>query len=169
MKTLWHHPDRAPEAQVRGHLYKRAWQLRLRERTDIVLIVGITAALLTGLLLLFVTLFVGDRMGLFDAPLVQPVRDNRILVNVRDQLDRNPLLAAVTHLPDQQLYIAQAGGIIHQYNPRTRLWSEEAPFAAGAPINRDFVMLRSGCGADPLSSRATSCPDADVLWGVTRA
>ncbi len=168
MKTLWHHPDRAPEAQVRGRLRHRAWQLPLRRRIDIVMLVGLTTAILIGIGGWFAYVFVGTRAGWFDAPIVQPVRDNRILVNVRDQLARNPLLAAVTHLPDRQLYIAQAGGIIHRYNPRTRLWSAEEPFAATAPINRDFVMLRSGCGADPLSSRAASCPDADVLWAVTR-
>lgn len=169
MKTIWGHEERAPEQQARGRLQNLAWSMPLRQRIDMILVLGLLAALLIGVGSWFAFVIIGDRVGWFDAPLVQPVHDDRILINVRDRIATDALLDAVTHTPDQQVYISQQGGIIHRYDPHTRLWSLEKPFAGNAQINPNLTLLRSGCGADPLAAHAVNCPDAESLWGVSAA
>lgn len=138
----------------------------LRHRIDIVLITGllVVGVILVGGWAAFVT--IGDRLGWFDAPVMQVLADERILTNVRDDLPTKMLLDAVIHVPDENVYISQTGGTIHSYNPRTRLWSTERPFDTEDPVDDDFVMLRSGCGADLYSNNATECPDEQSLWAV---
>jgi len=168
MKTFWYHAERAPEQQARSRLRNHAWQIPLRHRMDIVLLSGLVMALLIGIGSWFAFVIIGDRAGWFDARLVQPLRDDRILTNVRDRIETNALLDAVTHIPDGRVYISQQGGTIHHYDPHTRLWSQEVPFDGSQPINRNFTLLRSGCGADPLSPRAATCPEAETLWAMSQ-
>jgi hypothetical protein len=105
---------------------------------------------------------VGERYGLFDPDMVRPVPDERKLVNIRDQLATRPFLAAVLHQPERRLYLLQAGGQIHSYNPDTELWSSEQPaFTSG-----ELVTLRSGCGNDPLSHHQ-ECADSESIWALT--
>ena len=109
----------------------------------------------------------GDRLEIFDPPPIRPIEDNRILTNIREEIDKKPLLDAVKHLDDGRLYIAQQGGTVHKYDPSTRLWKSEQPFLETDLLTPDLVMLRSGSGADPLSNHARECPDPESLWGVS--
>jgi hypothetical protein len=106
----------------------------------------------------------GDREGWFDSPIVQGIEDQRILTNVRDELDTRSLLDAVVHLPEDRLFVAQAGGDFHVYDPVTHLWSIEDAFTPTDPVDEEFVALRSGCGAE--RGTALACLDADSLWAL---
>jgi hypothetical protein len=109
-----------------------------------------------------VVVMVGERYGLFDPDMVRPVRDERKLVNIRDQLASRPFLAAVLHQPERRLYLLQAGGQIHSYDPAIELWSSEQPVVTSG----ELVTLRSGCGHDPLSHHP-ECADPDSIWALT--
>ncbi|MBX2998828.1 MAG: hypothetical protein KF893_09990 [Caldilineaceae bacterium] len=165
----WQTIRRLPRDRARRAFHARAWSIPLRHRTDVVLILGIGLGLAILAALWFVAVQAAQVYDLLDPPLVQPLADERILTNVRDDLTRRPLLDAVYHSADGRVYMAQAGGMIHRYDPATRLWSEETPFPADAPIHRDFVVLRSGCGESPLADNAVACPDGDALWAVSQA
>ncbi|MCP4360105.1 MAG: hypothetical protein GY796_19030, partial [Chloroflexi bacterium] len=140
--------------------------MSLRKRIDVglvtVLVVGFL--LITGMCSLSVKL--ADQANLFEGELVAPVADERVLTNVRDDLPVAPLLDGVFH-EDGRIYIAQTGGVLHKYNPATGLWSQEHPLAGSSAINHDFVILRSGCGDDPLSEHIAECPEPQSLWAVT--
>jgi hypothetical protein len=165
-----------PRWQVAGRgMARRSWletwaslhALPLWRRLDAVffLLLGLVVA---GLLLLCtVAVEAADRGGWLNAWTVRPLPDERILTNVRDRLGTNPLLAAVLHGPEQALYAAQAGGTVHRYDPATSLWRTEDPLE-GRLLDRDFVQLRSGCGADPQSRAAAACADPASLWAINR-
>lgn len=138
--------------------------LRLRQRLDAVLISGLLLFVASLLGLVGGSVFVVNRAGWLDRSVLAPLADGRKLVNVRDDLATRALLDAVFHPPDGRVYIAQAGGVIHRYDPRTELWSTERPF--GDEPAADFVLLRSGCGVDSAAPAATSCAEADSLWAV---
>ena len=163
----WPISNRTREERSRREFRSKTERIRLFNRIDVVLISGLLmmAAVLLGIWASIVLL--GDQRGLFDAPPMQPLADERLLFNVYDNLEANPLLDVIVHAPDNHVYIAQAGGIVHRYDPRTHLWSSETPFTAGAPIDPDLVMLRSGCGADLYSDNQAACPDANSIWAIS--
>ncbi|MBC7810844.1 MAG: hypothetical protein H7175_06845, partial [Burkholderiales bacterium] len=107
---------------------------------------------------------VGNRVGWFDLPTLAPISDERILSNVRDDLENRALLDGVVHLPDDQLYLSQAGGTLYSYDPETQVWNDETPFAPDAAVSQDFAALRSGCGAERGAN--VPCADADSLWAL---
>ena len=139
-----------------------------RQYLDIVLVLGFISALAIILGLWFGFVQWGKTRGWFDPPLVQKLEDPRILVNIRDDLASRPLLSAVYHAAEGKVFIAQKGGMIHRYDPKTRLWKTETPFVGSEYVqNTDLIFLRSGCGDDFQSPRASHCPDSRSLWGVT--
>ncbi len=164
----WEIKQRTPDERSRREFQHATLRLRFWKRIDVVLISGLLATLLflIGGWFFFVT--VGERMGWFDAPVMQDLADDRILTNVRTNLnaEKTILLDAIVHGPDEDVYISEQNGIIHHYDPRTHLWSTERPFPPDAPIDENFTMLRSGCGADLGSNNSTPCPDVQSIWAV---
>jgi hypothetical protein len=163
----WHTQRRHPIHRVDRAFTAKASVIKLRNRIDIILLGGIVAALIFLAISWFVAVQAAQRADLLDPLLVRPLADERILKNVRDDLAAQPLLDAAYHAADGRLYIAQSGGVIHHYDPRTRLWNEETPFRPDAPVSRNFVTLRSGCGNSMFTQDTTDCPDPDSLWAVT--
>lgn len=163
----WPISKRTRDERSRREFRNNVQGVRLFDRIDIVLIVGLltVATILVGFWTSII--IISDRRGLFDAPPMQPLADERLLVNVYDDLPTNPLLDVIVHAPDNHVYIAQAGGIVHRYDPRTHLWSSERVFASDAPIDPNLVMLRSGCGADLYSNTSDSCPDSNSIWAIS--
>lgn len=141
--------------------------LPLRERADAALVLVLVGIfLLTPVFFWWTGVKLANQANLFEGEVVFPIRDERVLVNIRDDLPELPLLDGVLH-EDGLVYISQTGGTLHKYNPATGLWSQEQPLDGNSAINHDFVILRSGCGDDPLSDHADSCPDTGSLWAVT--
>lgn len=167
MSTRWNAPRRTLNERSAREFQVTVWQLHLRQRIDIVLIGGVIAALLILVFIWFAAVQYGKIRGLFDPPVVRPLADERILRNVRDNATINPFLDATYHNTDGRIYISQEGGVIHRYDPQTRLWSTETPFKGNVGLNPDFIFLRSGCGNDPQAEISLICPDPDSLWGVT--
>ena len=171
MKKIWHHlgrtQDRRGEAELKSH------KIPFRKRIDIVWFVLFFSLIILFILWWLIGVVLGHRFGIFDKPLIRPVADLRILSNIRDNLQEKPLLDAVLHLPEGSLYLSQEGGTVHRYNPSTGLWSTEAPFSKDGNqewnhlSNPDLILLRSGCGTDPLSNRIGECVETDSLWGLT--
>jgi hypothetical protein len=140
--------------------------LPLRRRIDAVLVTVCTAAFSLLLFSWFLIVQSADRAHFFESPVVGLLKDDRILFNVRDDLPESPFLDAVLH-SDSRIYISQAGGLIHRYDPATGLWDYEQPDLGDGLSNNNFVLLRSGCGDDPRAEEARTCPEPDVLWAVT--
>lgn len=163
----WPISNRTREERSRREFRNNTQGIRLIDRIDTVLIFGLftVGAVLVGFWASII--LISDQRGLFDAPPMQPMVDERLLINVYDDLSTNPLLDVIVHAPDNHVYIAQAGGIVHRYDPRTHLWSSETPFAADEPIDPDLVMLRSGCGADLYSDNQDACPDPNSIWAIS--
>ncbi len=157
---------RGPERRARAGLLASAGALSLRRRIDIVglgLLLTVVAILASSVSL---GVFLADRSGLLDPATVQPIADERLLTNVRDNLAHQAILAAAYHAPDGRLYLSQQGGTIQTYNPATGLWATDHPFRGIAGLSGDLVLLRSGCGQD-AAAPTTACPDPDSLWAVS--
>ncbi|MCP4535743.1 MAG: hypothetical protein GY832_01185 [Chloroflexi bacterium] len=142
-------------------------ELAFDKRRDTALVLGLLATLL---LLLCggggVVIRIVRNFGGLTLPLVQPLADERILENVRDDLETHQLLTAAFDPTKDRLLISQEGGIIHSYDPVTHLWTTQRPFSATAPISADFVLLRSGCGDAVGSLMFDDCPDKRALWAL---
>jgi hypothetical protein len=165
MKKKWEIGDRT--LARRAEVYLKNLKIPPGRRMDVMLLAGVLVVFLLLALVWGIGVIVGDRLGVFDPPPIRSIEDNRILTNIREDIDKKPLLDAVKHLDDGCLYIAQQGGTVHRYNPSTRLWKSEQPFLETDLLTPGLVMLRSGSGADPLSNRAGECPDPESLWGVS--
>lgn len=169
MTLKFGHPNRSHPVRTQRMYDHFRYKLSLRNRIDGILLILFTIFVVS---LASFTLFwvvTGSRLGWFDAPLIQLLADNRILQNVRDDLNTRPILDAQLHLPINRVVFSQTGGSIHFYNPETGLWTTEQPFSTTTSLNSDLVMLRSGCGADHHASLASTCPDPDPLWAVSRS
>jgi ligand-binding sensor domain-containing protein len=101
-------------------------------------------------------------------PVIQPIEDERILTNIRDDIRKNPpLLDAVMH-SDGKIYISQKGSVVHNYAPDTKLWDREETGLAGILNDADITLLGSNCGVDPRSDLYGGCPQKNILWGTTQ-
>ena len=167
MSTNWNHRGRTPAARSVARLRAGAEATPLRRRVDaVLLLLALIATLaITGLWAGGVAL--SDRSGLLDPPVVQPLADERLLRNVRDELAARPLRDAVFHAPERQVYLAQEGGVIHTYDPATQLWQTERPFVDADLITTELALLRSGCGRAPDAARSDPCADPDSIWAMS--
>lgn len=165
MKNNWETKGRTLDRRAEEQLKIR--EIPLRRRIDVILFTGIAAVFVIFALLWAIGVLVGGGVGLFDKPPIRPIADERILTNVRDDLQKKPLLDAVQHREDHRIYISQTGGTVHGYHPATGLWKSEKPFSKDQLLAPDLVMLRSGSGADILSDPAGQNPDPGSLWGLS--
>lgn len=169
MKSRWQLGVRLPHIRREVEFWNRVRGLRMRHQVDFVSVSGLIAVLVVLAGLFTSVVLIGRTAGWFDSSLMAHLADERLLTNVRDELPDKVLLDAVYHTPARQVILAQQGGAVHRYDPATRLWSTEWPFRNRFEIQSDLVQLRSGCGADPLSSRADVCADPDSLWARSEA
>ncbi|WP_162801207.1 hypothetical protein [Azospirillum brasilense] len=141
-----------------------ARRLPLRSRADAVFLT--VAAVVTGSLGLTVYggMEAARRLGWLDPPVVAPVRDERLLDNLRRDLPEQKLLAAAWHGDEGVLSISQSGGSVHRFDPGTGLWSRETPSKDAPALQSDLVQMRAGCGGDPAARSA--CADPAPLWGL---
>ncbi|NBC32746.1 MAG: hypothetical protein GVY13_08730 [Alphaproteobacteria bacterium] len=109
------------------------------------------------------------RLGLFEPPLLRVVPDDRLLANLRDGLEEDPLTAATVHVRESALYLAQQDGRLHRYDLATGLWSTTRPFGPGSGLAGPVTALRAGCGGGAAGSDADDCADPEVLWAMGRA
>jgi ligand-binding sensor domain-containing protein len=167
MKKIWHHLERTQERRAEAEF--KSLKIPFKKRIDIVWLILVLVVFSVFILWWLVGVLLGHRFGMFDPPLARPIKDPRILINVRDNINKNPLLDAVFHEPEGYVYLSQEGGIIHGYNPSTGLWFSEKTFLQDRLINPEIILLRSGCGTDPLSYRRSlgECWDGNSLWGLT--
>jgi WD40 repeat protein len=168
MNKIWHDPGRRQGSRIEADF--RSLRIPFRNRLDAVWFVLLISVLFILVGWWFIGIVVGQWFGAFEAPVIQPVSDQRILTNIRDDIHKNPLLDAVFHIPGGCIYISQKGGMLHRYNPSTGLWSTEKPFSKsskGQMLEPDIILLRSGCGTDPLSNRSRECMDEGNVWGLT--
>src|SRR4051812_28265295 len=121
MKTHWNHHGRTPTARTAARLRSAAAGTRLRRRIDAVLIGMLIVAMITSTALWTLGVVLSHRYGIGDPPVVQPIADERLTTNVRDNLAAASLRDAVFHAPERRIYIAQEGGAIHSYDPATHL------------------------------------------------
>ena len=154
MTTSWQTESRTASRRTKAHFRAKVSGLGFRQRFDAAVLLILIAALLT-LSLFWLAWVVGARrFGFFRPREVTPIEDARLLTNVRGNTARYPFLAAELHAPEQTVYLSQADGTIHNYDPATELWRSERPFSSGDGIDPRFTALRSGCGSDPGSERA---------------
>lgn len=167
MNKIWHHLERTQERRAEAEF--KSLKIPFKKRIDIVWLILVSVVFTVFILWWLVGVLLGHRFGMFDPPLTRPIKDPRILINIRDNINKKPLLDAVFHEPEGSVYLSQEGGIIHGYNPSTGLWFSEKTFLQDRLINPEIILLRSGCGTDPLSYRKSlrECWDAHSLWGLT--
>jgi len=159
MKTEWF--DLGRNAGQRAEAEFRSLRIPFRHRIDAVLLGLALAVLVIFILGWLVGVIAGEKLGFFDKPLIRPVVDPRILTNVRDGIGEKPVKDAVYHVSEGAIYLSQTGGLLHRYDPATGIWATEMPFSNPSTkqmLNPEVVMLRSGCGSDPLSNRVTVNP-----------
>jgi hypothetical protein len=101
-----------------------------------------------------------------DKSMTRPVEDARLLRSFRDGVKARPFLDGAYSVASHELYISQKGGVVHQYDPDARLWSEERPQSGLKNLSRDFTSLRAGCGTDAFAA-ADGCADEEIVWGRT--
>ena len=153
---------RAREARGGRHTARR---LKPRARLDIALLT-VLGGLVAGLLAIFATVvMVAEPDGTFDRPLIRPLPDHRLLVNLRDDLADRPLRAAAHHAAEDAVYLAQAGGAVHRYHTGTGVWRTDRPFDAAAGPGFSIAGLRAGCGVDPQADDRR-CAAPDTLWAL---
>lgn len=168
MKPEWF--DLGRNAEQRAEAEFRSLKIPLRHRIDAVLIGLVLAIFVIFVLGWLVGVIAGEKLGFFEKPLIRPVEDPRILMNVRDNIGEKTIQDAVYHVSEGAIYLSQTGGFLHRYNPAAGIWSTETPFSNPSTqqmVNPEVIMLRSGCGSDPLSNRVGHCRDGDSLWGLT--
>ncbi|MCP4655508.1 MAG: hypothetical protein GY856_08830, partial [bacterium] len=160
-------PLRARLEQRRDHeLKQRTRAMSWRDRRDTVLyLIGGSAVVLV-IVLSASLVHAGLDLGWFDRPPVRPAPDKRLDGNLRDDVDERPLTAAALH--HGRLWVTQSGGTVHRYHPATELWST-AQLDPQLAIRSDLIAMRSGCGADPGSTRAGDCDDPGSLWALSAA
>lgn len=165
-QPLWDGPNRLPTRRAAHTFQQRAWVLRLHQRLDLPLLIGIILVFGGAIVATFFGVRALEQAGWFDPPIVQPLRDERILTNVRDNLPNRQFTHAVLNPPTGEVVIAQQGGAIHRYDPRTHLWQSETPLSR-PDFGGDVTILRSGCGDHPLAENPAACADPNSLWAVS--
>lgn len=139
------------------HADLRARSVTLRGRADpalvAVLVVGIAALGLVG----WTFARIEDARGFLDPPVVEEIDDLRILTDYRA-----PFAPIVDMVPQGfHAYVGRLDGIIHRYDMRTGLFSEER--LPGAPaLAGQLSFLSSGC-ADGVD-----CSAGDAVFAVTQ-
>jgi hypothetical protein len=129
--------------------------LPLRRRVDPVLLGGLAAATVVyGVATATLVLLIGS--GNTAGWSARALPDRRLLENVRHGLAVQPFLDAIFHAPDRQLVVSQRGGVLHSFDPDTRLWSTARPFGPNDLARPDIRLLAS---STDQNSRA--------LWGIT--
>lgn len=138
--------------------------LRLRERTDAALL-GVAALLAAAVgAAAYGGMEAARSLGWLDPPVAAPVRDERMLDNLRRDLPRDRLLAAAYHPGENVLTVSQSGGAVHRLDVATGLWSRETPGDDVPSLLGDLVQVRAGCGGSPAAQE--SCADPEPLWGL---
>src|SRR5687767_11305483 len=110
MTPRWHASDRSPPRRSWLETWASLHALPLRRRFDAAFLLMVGLMVAGVLLLCTVAVEAADRAGWLDNWILRPLADERILTNVRDRLNSNPMLAAVLHTPENAVYSAQAGG-----------------------------------------------------------
>ena len=135
MRKQWQNPNRRLDRNREARFKSRTGRLPLEGRVDGVLFAGAVLGLVGMGLLLFLIFQVMALLGFRDEILLQPLADERKLVNVRDELATVDITAAAWHEEDGRIYIGRETGKIHRYDPVTKLWSSETPFEEDSGIS----------------------------------
>ncbi|MCX7364222.1 MAG: hypothetical protein NTV97_20610, partial [Alphaproteobacteria bacterium] len=147
------------------HREQRRRDIRFPRRADVVAIVLLlvlaTGATVAGSLLGAVE----QAQGLFDPPLAEPLRDDRILPNIRPHPE--PYVDATVVPADDTLYAIRRSGTVHRLNLSTLLWSGEEELRQLTPdLTTNVVLLQPGCGHQAAEA-SVSCKTDDTLFAVT--
>lgn len=126
MKTVWSRGHRKNEQWEEAELQRRTTAIPAKKRMDVVLMVGVAGAVGLLFLVLLLAFLSSSRLGWIHPPLLEPLRDERILQNIHDSLPESGLLDAATHKGDA--WMLQDGGQVHHYDPTTQLWVSQKPF-----------------------------------------
>ncbi len=158
----WHGLRERESLRLVRELGHRVRRLSFRERLDFAFL-GVVGAVVLVAIIGLTLLYVLQP----EVPLWEPIRDERILTNVRDKLDKDPLVDAVYDHARGQLVVARGNGLVHRYSPATGLWERER---IGPIVKKELSaldQLQMGCGP-PGTEGLAPCPMADRLWAVTR-
>lgn len=158
--------DRSFSKRTNYALNNTVRRLSFLKRLDLIMIAIVTVIALIicgGVAIIYQILI---PMGIFDAPLLAQIIDERILSNVREELPERIFLDAIIDAHTDQIIISQQQGRIHTYNPTTNLWNTEAPFSPNSPISSSFVALRSGCETTQIVGTRGHCDDPEGLWAL---
>lgn len=167
MSTDWQELDRNRSLDLRAKAIFKSLKVRFRHRIDAVWFALVLAIFILLILGWLGYVLVGQRLGIFDPPPIQPLQDCRILTNVRDNIRQQTLLDAVFHLSDRRIYISQQGGKLHRYDPYPKLWTTIDTGLSDQLLDPDLILLRSGNGTDPRSFRIKVNPGPEPLWALT--
>ena len=146
MKTNWQDGGKRRDRRRQAQFRATTRQLKTRGRVDLILLSGLLLVGLGLALALFLIFQVADLLDPGSTNLIAPVTDERKLDNIRDDLEVNPLLAATGHRGDGRIYVSQADGDVFRFDPTTRLWRTEQPFADIDGIQGRISDLYSGNG-----------------------
>jgi hypothetical protein len=167
MNIKWNAGLKAPIYLKQAQFEDQTRRMSLARRWDGVLFLALLALFLFVIAVLILWVRIGLWGGWFEAPLIAPLADERILTNIRNPDGSQRFLSATAYAAEGRVVVAQHGGGVHFYDPRTGLWATEYPFQDGSLENQNLVALRSGCGSDPFSDHVSDCPEDQSLWALT--
>jgi hypothetical protein len=155
--------DRIGQSLAQGREDRRV-EIRFWRRADLLvaLFIGVTAVL--GAVAGFGLASIHESRGLFDGPLAEPLKDQRILTNIRSH--RSDFVDAAILPAENTLYAIRRSGTIHRLKLSTMLWSDESLRGLSADLTTDVALLQPGCGHH-TSETSPFCADDDVLFAVT--
>lgn len=140
----------------------------LRRRLDAILL-SLLGLLLVCVVALGVMLANGHmRFGWFDPDPIQPLPDDRLVTNIRDETAQRAgaFVAASYQESANRLSILREKGLLHSVNLKTGVWSDDTSLDEVTGINSAFVDLSPACPTQ--SSKALShCADKTGLFAYS--
>ena len=97
MNIKWQRGHRTQQEWEAADLEQRTKGIGLKQRLDVVILLGGFLAVLILFIALMGLYLFGNRLGLMEEALIEPMKDERILNNMHETLEENPLLDATQH------------------------------------------------------------------------
>jgi len=163
------HPwrDRLVPLKRRARLRAES-QVRLRERFDPFLL-GIAATLAAIAMLVGGGLaYLHNAFGIFDRPPMSPLADERLLENIRSTASRagGAFVGAVYGGPGNDLLVLRGGGVLHQFDPLTGLWTDSTALVGRPGIVGPYADLSLACPREAMAKDACAGPESVFAYAA---
>lgn len=154
MTARWDHLRRAAEQSAANRIRRTTAGLRWRQRADIVLTAIVATVVVVAVSSGAFMAYSAAIRPWFDPPVLQPVRDDRILTNIHDP-EAAPLVDALTSPSRGETYFARIDGTVHVLDAETLLFSDTDTLPDA--ITTDLAQITTLCQG------SQDCDDVGLL------